>query len=319
MHARLQSFLDDVWKNADNILFADPDPGKAPQAKLKGTTVGQRVYSLYALGEGAPAIQVMSKEFYNNKLERIRKPANSSWRPQERQNGFFFWRNFAGQGSADYRVYLNPKPVCAADVFQRILDCSAKALDVNLDDPFDEDDVPRERHSRNIPADKKVLDRHLGEVIVTAKIALAEDAFMGRRDVIVVYVNGGRTIAAAFARKAVTWAYQFNDSTVPMTDPIAAGISIGAEVHGNLHDRTGQWKVGVSFGHVRCNLIARALVEAVTGLPVSTIYPMDELTVPLPPATALKGNTSEATWVKFRLLVTLLFDRYNINANAPWD
>jgi len=93
---------------------------------------------------------------------------------------------------------------------------------------------------------------------IKAKVALIPDQ---RPDTIVVYtVNDG---TAGYIAKSIPTKYQFHDSIPPMTRKMRTGVSIGAEppaLNGESQ----------SFGEVRCDIIARALREALRQRPPQT-------------------------------------------------
>jgi hypothetical protein len=75
--------------------------------------------------------------------------------------------------------------------------------------------------------------------VMLAKIADVEEAFRGRRDLILVYLNKPLALARDFAAHLAasvrpTW---LNNDAMPMTQAVTFGISVGAEVHG-----ASQWK-----------------------------------------------------------------------------
>lgn len=337
MHARLQSFLDDVWNNAHNILFAGPFQLNAPRAELYGDTVEHRVYSLYASGLGPSEVHAtISEKTYELRLRRIKSPYKSGWvegdnQPLAEDKAFYMWTNCMASGlKADFRIYLSPRLSVATDLFQRVLDCSAKPApemdDLSL---FGDGDSQRKRSSDAVPPERMVDGYDLGEVVAAAKIARGNEAFKGRRDVIVVYVNkdGGRKAAGAFARRIANWPFPFNDKTPPMTQTIARGISIGAEVHGDREANAGQWRFGSSFGSVRCTLIAHALIEALRGRSLTGNDLARQHKVPLTPPEPRHGlklidslkPVDAQTKTAFRQLVVQKFGANNIDVNVPWD
>lgn len=296
MHTELSSFLTNVWENRENILFSRADE--------TGITVEDRVYTIYAPLHGVSSAGI-SQDQYGWSLDGIRKPAGSAW-AIERGNAygdeFLVWKNGAAVSrSVDHRIYINAKLATAATVFQRILTEAARQAD---------------QHATSVPmsvmatsyqalASRGRLLEHLPELVVAAKIASKEAAFTGRQDLIVVYLNkyGGRALAEAFGKKIATWGSYFRNDHVPMTLRVASGISIGPEGGAD------QLGAGASFGQVRCWLIARALIRAVTNTTPTTFENKVPLRLPSVPS---------PNRLDFNRIAGQEFQANGIDVNAPW-
>lgn len=298
MHNELNSFLTDVWENRDWILYDKPDP--------TGKTVEDRVYSLYAPMHGVRTDQI-TPNAYDAQVNTITSPAGRTPWIVKRRDAFFVWDNSASAaGNADYRVYVNAKHEHAVEVFKKIMHWGS--------DPIGQGPAPaapRPPNGAPIPPASltsgyaaRVARGHFADVIAAAKIAFAKEAFTGRADLIVVYLNplGGRAAALALAhRLAKLGAYYRNDHP-PMTQKVHFGIAVGPEVSGT------QWQVGTSYGEVRCNLIAQAMVHSVTGRQRPNQHPV-------PVGWAPVGSPNRLDFVR---RVAQLFQQYGINPQAPW-
>ena len=301
MHIELSAFLTDVWENRDGILYRKDDPTPIANDPT-GTTVEDRVYAVYAPQHGQ-AKGAITRDRYTTAVNAIKKPPQSGW-TVDRRDWAFVWRNVWASQTADHRVYVNAKLEHAPAIFEKIMGMAVL--------PLKGPPVPPRPGQTNPVLPAHVLRTghltqanrgHFGETVAAAKIAFAEEAFSGRPDRIVVYVNAGPAVAAALARKIAALGNLFEHDHPPMTQRIASGISIGAEVG------AGQWSVGTSFANVRCNLIAWAMIEAVTGQ-ATDAGPND---VPL--AAPAAGSPNRLDFVR---LVESKFRRQNIDVDAPW-
>jgi hypothetical protein len=298
MHTELSSFLADVWENRDVTMYGNPDP--------TGDTIEDRVYSIYAPQHGIGNAGI-TKDVYQARVNGILAPPNSGWRASQR-NWAFVWDNASAASlHANYRIYVNAKPNYAVNIFQRIMQMSARPV------PQAQPMPPHLRQAMpqlppHVAATGYMAQANRGnyaDVVVGAKIAFADEAFSGRPDVIVVYLNqqGGRQLAAHLAERIANFGDFFRNDLPPMTERIAWGVSIGPEVSGQ------QWTVGTSFGMVRANLIAWAMIETVTALPTAAgPHP-----VPLVAHPAGSPNRLD-----FFRIVTNKFAQFNIDSNAPW-
>jgi len=252
LNTELSAFLSNVWENRDWLLYGSPLTGRKE-------TIEDRVYDLYAPEQ--PRTAGMTARAYKAQIDAINKPVISrhNWRRSIR-GGFHVWDNSGCSGSVNYRLYLNVELAQAARVFTEVM-ISASA--------------PAAAFSRSMASGRAALAargrremRDFSTVVKAAKIADEEQAFTSRPDVIVVYFSEGRDTALAFSKRLLNGcgAACFKHDHVPMTERIASGVSMGPEVSGAR-----QWAVGTSFGEVRCNLIAKALVKCVTGKTIDQV------------------------------------------------
>jgi hypothetical protein len=293
MHTELSSFLTDVWENREYIMYGPDDPS--------GPSVEERVYTMYAPIHGIKTD--IKKADYQGGTDRIYPPRLSGWRVL-RRDWAYVWQNRSTSDSTAYRVYLNAKLAYAPQLFQRILQTTAAPLDPALP-PHQKPQVPDDTLLEGYRA--QVKRGKFAHVVGAAKIALADAAFEGRPDVIVIYINdyGGQYAAEMLPRHIASWGTNLsNNDHPPTTRRIPAGISVGPEVSGT------QWQVAGSFGQVRCHLIARAMIQAVTQ--VTT----DDGPNAVPHPTTPTGSPKRLDFVQ---LVSEKFRHYGINPNAPWE
>jgi hypothetical protein len=318
VHNDLSSMLANVWENRETILYA----------KSMGeddATIEDRVYAFYA-----PNLAVASSKItptaYLGQLNGVTSPPNKAvWRKNVR-GGFHVWDAGGTLDSrVEYRVYLNAKPECAVTVLKHIMNIASV-------DPPPPPRPPRPGLPTTPPV---VVPEHViragvvtrakrgqfGEGLAAVKIADEEQAFTNRPDKLVVYTNkyGGETVATLLANELARNPNWFNANVPPMTRRIAMGVAVGPEVAGT------QWNVGTSFGEVRCNLIARALLFVATGKTPDDLtayqvpHPSGRFTqtrVPLPPPRTKTGSPNRLDFVN---LVAKLFTDNGINPLAPWE
>lgn len=293
MHTELSAFLTDVWENREYIMYGANDPS--------GPTVEDRIYSIYAPIHGIKTD--IKKADYKGGIDRLHTPRHSGWRVA-RRDWAYVWTNTSTSDSIDCRVYLNAKVAYAPQLFQRILQLTAVAPDPALP-PSQLPKVPNATLMEGYRA--QVKRGKFGHVVGAAKIAYADAAFEGRPDVIVIYINayGGQFAAEILARHIASWGlHMFGNDHPPMTRRIQSGISIGQEVSGS------QWDVGTSFAALRCNLIAHAMIETVTG--VATDAKRNHVPHQTPP----RGSPNRLGFVQ---RVSDAFTACGINPNTPWD
>jgi hypothetical protein len=309
MHVELSSFLTTVWENREVVMWGQPDP--------TGQTVEDRIYAIYAPVFDGKTRTPLARQQYDASIRalpgRIATIPNSGWQ-LFRNDWASVWTNSRASQTVAERIYLNAKLDHAADIFVRIIAMSVAAPPPPAVAP------PPPQIGRPLPTPPQpVVPDHVlrsgyaalanrgryGDVVSGAKIAWTDAAFGGRPDKIVVYVNtdGGRSLASSLARRIAAFGPFFENDHVPMTERIDAGISLGAEVSGQ------QWQIATSFGEVRCNLIARALVQAVTGQVTpdfATNVPVTARSLPSPDR------------LRFVQLVEQLFTANGIDPNNPW-
>ena len=321
MNTELSSFLTDVWENRDILLYGAPDP--------TGATVEDRVYTIYAPMHGGARAGI-DQMAYDDTVRQIRPPVDSGWRIL-RSDWAQVWTNDRAAQQIDCRIYVNAKLDHAAAIFTRILAMSVAPEPPRPLPPLPPRGLAPPRPPRPTPPRQPTLSPDMiassnvalarrgrfGTVVGGAKIAWGDAAYGGRPDKIVVYLNreGGRQVALIMAQRIAALGPYFELDHVPMTQPAAPGISIGGEVHGN------QWTIGTSFGMVRCTLIARALIEAVTGRPAGG----DDHDVPLGPVPTGRpvitpGRPGHSpNRLDFVQRVGRLFTTNGIDINAPWN
>ncbi|MFN7920792.1 MAG: T3SS effector HopA1 family protein [Bryobacteraceae bacterium] len=290
MHTEMSSFLAGVWENRDVLMYGAADP--------TGDTVEDRVYAMYAPMHGAGNTGI-TKPAYNVLVNGIVAPPNSGWVVNRRDWAYVWDNNSAASSNAAYRIYLNAKLPTAAALFQRIMGLAVRP-------PQPVHPAPNVLARPLATAYMALANRGIyGDVVAAMKIAFANEAFNGRPDIIVIYINpeGGKQIAAHLARRISGFGDLFRNDIPPMTERISWGVSIGPEVSG------AQWNVGTSFGMVRTNLIAWAMIEAVTG------HATNNGTHDVPLAQPRHGSPNRLTFFQ---LVTAKFAQYNIDVNAPW-
>ena len=303
MHTELSSFLTQVWENREHILVFGAHPPPTLAAVCDG------VYGMYA--QNFQVAEALAAATYEQSLRDIRKPPRSGWTGGQTRGGFFVWDNMtAADRSVSFRVYANAAPAHAADVFQRVLDCSCVERE-----PPTRPNAPGTSMAPSLGTSADLTTGYLarirrrlyGDVIVGAKVAHADEAYSGRADTIVIYLNdaAGADTPSLLAQYMATWGPFFRHDHPAMTQRIASGLSIGPEV------TMAQRRIGNSFGELRSGLIARALIEAVTGrVPNEVGSP-----IPAPrPGVAKSPNRQD-----FNRCVTRLFGEHGINVEAPWE
>ena len=293
LESTLSSLVTNVWENKDALVFG---------ASKVRETIADRVYDL--CGGSQPKTQHLTVQ-YDVQLSRIESLPNLSRWKKERQSdafGSYFVRfaNPAASGSAESRVYINAKREHAFDVMKALMELIPPV--VKLPGGVCVTGM------RGLPFRGRQAPREWSPAVLLVKIADVEEAFRGRRDLIVVYLNKPLALARDFAgelgaRVRATW---LNNDSMPMTQAVTFGISVGAEVHG-----ASQWKVGTSFTEVRCALLARALVECVTGMPSATGHEQAPLRARANPATYNR--------LVFVERVKKLFAEVGIDPAAPWN
>jgi hypothetical protein len=292
MHTELSSFLTQVWENREAILDFSPAGNLAK--------VRDNVYDLYA--PRFRAVEETLAQSYNDEVNRITAPPGSGWRIS-RRDSFFVWTNSAANQSVSHRIYVNALPAHAPTVFRRLLECANRQ--VSREPPPAPPGQRRPGEGMDLKTAYVALARRgqFGEILAGAKIAFAEEAYGGRADVIVAYLNdeAGLASVSLLAQRIASWGRFYGNDHPPMTRQLAFGISTGAEVTRVQRD------IGTSFGEVRSGLVARALSEAVTG----RVPPESG---PIPPA---RGPRSPNR-LDFVQIVGRLFKAHGIDVDAPW-
>lgn len=302
MDNSLSSFLTNVWENRYYILYTAP---------LKpGDTISERVYAMYAPKHGIT--RGITSEEYGHQLNSIVLPINWVW---DNQSEFKVAKNSGARTqSIGCRIYLNVKQEHAVTVFNKIMEVT-KVTNYHLGKTSQQPPLPppigQVRTTLNIPDNvyyKGDLARakrgNFEGIVCGVKIAKPQEAYSGRADVIVVYLEGQQQ-ARIFAEFLATLGNYYNNDVPPMTRMINWGISIGAEPNKN------QRSEGNSFGMLRANLIGRALIKTVTGREV--IGGVDtNLRRAIYPSVSLPNR------LNFINEVLAIFLENNISINEPW-
>ena len=330
MYAELEKFLLVVWNDRERLMTgAKTDREAEEEWKRPGDddnqsymyTLEDRIYDLYAAGDPDTG----DRTSYNAAVGSLQGDCLAS--------GFAYdasqWPNYArfrndnAKGHADYRIYLNPTLATGPALVRAIL-----ALSGNATGPVE----------GGADAQATTAPVHM------VKIAANDEAYSGRPDLIVLYTSGGFTAAEGFARTlSEITGIEFRENVRPMTFKVANGVAVGGEIE-TARKHT---DIGVSFGDVRCALIAKALFKTVTkksylhdeikdddplfkrvgeGAWQSQLVPFNtpfgfgswRLVVPVEPALAPSRNPG-AQDSKFTKAVTKLFAKYNIDVDAPWN
>ncbi|HEY8922782.1 MAG TPA: T3SS effector HopA1 family protein [Polyangia bacterium] len=296
----LSSLLTNVWENRSQILFET--------SKIVNETVGDRVYGL--CGASLPKTTSMTAS-YSLQLERIRSLPNlKSWQSSRQRDlfGSYFLRfsNPASSGACLSRVYVNAKLDKVYEVFSAITALTPPVARLpGWSGGTTNVMIGRTALVHQGRGRTPILDWSV--VVLMVKIADVDEAFTGRRDVIVIYLNQPVPIATQLAQQLSLAISRFvNHDVMPMTQLVSSGISVGAEVHGQ------QGKPGASFTETRCGLIARGLIDCVLGpaaqksetsrAPLTPVSP--------PPATANR--------LAFVARVEKLFTDAGISVEEPW-
>jgi hypothetical protein len=296
----LSSLLTNVWENRSYILF--------DTSKILNETVGDRVYGL--CGGALPNTMSMTAS-YSFQLARIGSLPNLRRWHQTRQRdlfGSYFvrFRNLAASGACLSRVYVNAKLEKVYEVVSRITALTPPVVSLpGLSAEANNLLIGRTVQAQQSRGRDTVLDWSL--IVLMVKIADVEEAFTGRRDVIVVYFNQPVPIAARFAQQITHASTGFvNHDVMPMTQMVSSGISVGAEVHGQ------QGESGASFTQARCGLIARSLIDCVVGPAAqkseTSRAPLERVSPP--PATANR--------LAFVARVEKVFTDAGISVEQPW-
>lgn len=299
MNTELSSFLADVWENRDYILFNAP--------RNPDETIEDRVYDIYAPQHGITAS--ITPEVYETQVSGITAPPLSKpWRFRS-TGGFRVADNLGAESSSvNCRIYLNVKLENAVHVFKIVLDKAKMPLyepsrsgPPSLTTPSLS--IPQDILSRGHLARTKAMGESFEGSVIGAKIAEKEQAFSGRPDIIVIYMPTELQAIKLAEYLAKLGPYYKNDIPA-MTKRIAWGISIGAEVWGE------QWKVGTSFGGLRCNLVARALIKSVIGTDMDGKRILRKGTTPPLPSPNRLDFFNE---------VTKQFTMNKISITEPWN
>jgi hypothetical protein len=320
MHTELSSFLADVWENRDYILFGCK-AGSSDTGEAEGDTVGDRIYCIYAPNSAYRA-STITPGAYDTAVSAFKGVALAArWRPKSARDGFHVFQA-PEVSSPSYRLYLNVKPERVVAVAQELVKCAVFA-----EPPPFKPTAPTAGTApkssapvldpRVLPASALARMKHhnFADVMVAFKVADKEEAFTNRPDRVVVYLNdlagtAGVGMLVSLLKKNEGW---YLPDTPPLTKRLAWGMGCGPEVS------SAQWAIGNSFGMLRCNLIAHALVEVVTGRqPVLA----EQLPAPLPkqPPRPPVGNVPghSPNRLDFMALVSKLFLAQGLNPNAPW-
>jgi hypothetical protein len=303
LDSQLSSVLSNVWENRQWILYAQP--------QRAGETVQDRVYSFYAPEYEIDQIGI-TKQDYQALLSALPAPHNRTRWSMYWQDAFRVGKNLNPPMSMDIvlRLYINIKAVHAIPVFRRLMEMASDPLPVGGPAPMMHHNIPE---SVKFSGAMDRMRRHIyTDVIVAAKLANGEQMFSGRRDKFVIYLNkyAGESGAQLLVQELMGMGRFYERDTVPMTKELAPGFGIGAEVH------DGQSSVGTSFGGVRCNLIAKALVRTVLGRDLSDTEVKNGVALPLAPPRTPNLQHNRLTFVN---LVQTYFATNGIGATAPWN
>jgi hypothetical protein len=289
MHTVLSNFLANVWENRDHVLAAQFAKGAR-----------ERVYELYSSAPPDGGAQTPEQQNYANRLAALR--GRFGLQP----GGEWFYYFHRTQADVLIRLYMNPRPEWACRVFEMTLDAlrDTRGLGAALQSGA----VARagRRPGAGLgkaQAPSKYAGAAWADGVNQLKIANAAEAYSGRRDLIVVYLAGqdvGWSLLRALEGRGLMQGW-FADDVPPMTQRVYWGVSFGTDPR----------EPGASFGMVRCDLIADALILAVTGHepPASG---------PIVPArrNAPQTNNNRLGFVK---LVTDRFAAKGISVERPWN
>lgn len=312
MDAELSKFLDQVWNKRNSLLLDEPSGNYEKEDEYVDSdgcrSVEGRIYNMYNNSDSTSTEKKIKKATkYHGTLSALDNIDNKVWIDKSDD----WWLKFDNKvlssstnsklANATTRIYLNAKKKSAVTIFMNILDMGGEKGAYK-------------------------------DYIVAAKLASAWEAVSGRADIIVVYLNATiqkPALAALLKELNIPGCY---DEAIPaMTKKIAPGIGVGTEPEGV------QRKVGHSFGEVRSRLIARALVEAVTG----RSYDNDQVKerdkvhglrlielgakgmgqfgirvpVKLKEPNRIKDENLKDIFIK---KVEEYFPKFNININKPW-
>src|SRR5262249_53754744 len=211
----------------------------------------------------------------------------------------------------------------AVDVFKRIMALASVDPQPPSPPPVPGRGVSSPRPSLSVIRAGLVAAAQRGKYgggIAAAKIADESQGLTNRPDKIIVYTNdyGGEPIASMLATELPRDMTRSNSAIPPMTRRIAMGVSIGPEVTGT------QWNFGTSFGELRCNLIARALLQTMTGRTLESLSESErkphlsgkssQARVPVKPPVTGSQNRFD-----FIDKVAALFIAQGIAPAAPWE
>ena len=293
LESTLSSLVTNVWENKEALVFG---------ASKARETVADRIYEL--CGGSQPRTQNLTSQ-YSVQLSRIESLPNLARGKKEMQSdafGSYFVRfaNPGASGGAESRVYINAKREHAFDVMKALMELIPPVMKLSSGACV--------TGMQGLAFRGRQAPVEWGSAVLLVKIADVEEAFRGRRDLIVVYLNKPLALARDLAGKLgakvrPTW---LNNDAMPMTQAVTFGISVGAEVHG-----AAQWKVGTSFTEVRCRLVARALVECVTGKPSAT----GQEDAPL----KVRANPATCNRLLFVARVATLLAEVGIDPAEPWN
>lgn len=296
MHVEFSSLLTNVWENRQQILYGHETLG----------TIENRVYYMYAPQYRIRATQI-TEATYQAQITGILAPPFSGWYFQQ-YTWASNWRNRrAASDQVTYRVYVKPRLTHAAHVFQEILRISSPSQPSQAP-PLPAQFVASQTSQAAYMA--RVRRGIFTDVITATKIALAEQAFSGRSDRIVVYINhaGGRDAARYLGEAIARFGNYFENDHPMMTDQVASGISIAPEVTQQQNTAAGG---NFSFGSLRSTLIAWALLEVSTGRTINSgthAAPINESYL----------RQRAPTRIDFVRTVQAKFRTYGINVNYPW-
>jgi hypothetical protein len=246
MHASLKKFLDDVWNARADILFEPQPNGEDRQ------TVGGRIYDLFY----APKAGVATADaLHEQRMSNLRQ--QPGWRYSKR-GSFHVWDNTGAQGGAHGRIYLDVNTERIEDALKVVFAAAAP----DKDGP-EAGGIPRQVVDAGNSARWR-RGRGLGTFICAVKAIDETELGSARADRVVLYLNSTADAEAIenfrrlFERNRfspLNAVPMFGTGNPPMTQRLASGIGFGREVSGK------QWQVGTSFGEVRCNIVALALIQ----------------------------------------------------------
>jgi hypothetical protein len=238
-----------IWDDRITILLAEDTTAD------HSDTIEARCYTYYASSTPTGTQATASSTLDLTQLDGI--ATNWSFNYSDEQKGTFrhYLYDIQIVGSVQSLIYINAKPSFALTI------CRDKLFPL-----FGTRKVPeRQRLARVVGARAPQL--HHGPALVTSyagkvyelKLAEGTEAYTSRREKIVVYATVKFDEAVAIAKSLNITNGHLENPVPPMTFEVLPGVAVGAD----LHDK--QKLEGISFGDVRCNLIAKALLQVCTG------------------------------------------------------
>jgi hypothetical protein len=249
MHPKLKNLVERIWQDRIKVLFAED------KTTGHSDTIEARCYTYYASSTPTGTQVIASSTLDLTQLDH----SAIAWgfKYSDLQKGTFRHYLYAIPIVDPVRslIYINAKPQHAAEICRNklfpLFGTKAPTRQPRLAHVVGR--TPQPQPSRALGTTNNAGKAY------ELKVAEGTEAFTSRREKIVVYVTVKFDEAEAIARSLNIPNGYLEKQVPPMTFKVAPGVAVGADLHDKQKDE------GISFGDVRCNLIAKALLQVCTG------------------------------------------------------